>query len=220
MKRLGPSLLLVLVLGLLSTLAAAAHPLGNFSVNRYTRLEIARDGVELRYVLDLAEIPTLQELRAAGVEPGPFDDGSRQAFLAAKAQALSTGARLSLDGQPVAWSVKEMTLELLPGQADLDTMRVTLILAAPVAIPDRARLEYRDGNYAGRTGWHEVVVRGASDVEVVDATVPAADRTNELREYPQEAERAPLDVSSATGTLRWSATSDVRSNADPTVLGE
>src|SRR2546430_9116826 len=50
---------LALLLSALVVAQAAAHPLGNFSVNRYSRLDVARDGIQLRYVLDLAEIPTL-----------------------------------------------------------------------------------------------------------------------------------------------------------------
>ena len=43
--------------------AAAAHPLGNFTTNHFTRIEVAGDRVYLTYVLDLAEIPTFQEQR-------------------------------------------------------------------------------------------------------------------------------------------------------------
>ena len=49
--------------------AAGAHPLGNFTVNRYAELVASGDRLYLRYVLDLAEIPTFQEgdrVRAAG----------------------------------------------------------------------------------------------------------------------------------------------------------
>ena len=37
-----------------------AHPLGNFSVNRYSRLTVENDAIKLFYVLDMAEIPTFQ----------------------------------------------------------------------------------------------------------------------------------------------------------------
>src|SRR4029453_13084580 len=40
--------------------AASAHPLGNFTVNRFSRVEVADQRVYIRYVLDLAEIPTFQ----------------------------------------------------------------------------------------------------------------------------------------------------------------
>ena len=38
---------------------AMAHPLGNFTVNQYTRLDLG-NAVSVRYVLDMAEIPTFQ----------------------------------------------------------------------------------------------------------------------------------------------------------------
>ena len=67
MKRLA---LLIAVGGALALpVAAAAHPLGNFTVNHYAGIELAGDRVYVRYVLDLAEIPTFQfgnDVRAAG----------------------------------------------------------------------------------------------------------------------------------------------------------
>ena len=48
---------------------ASAHPLGNFTVNHYAGIELAGDRVYVRYVLDLAEIPTFQlgeEVRTPG----------------------------------------------------------------------------------------------------------------------------------------------------------
>ena len=47
---------LFLLLGL--PVVASAHPLGNFSTNRYSRLEVGPDGLRVHYILDLAEIPT------------------------------------------------------------------------------------------------------------------------------------------------------------------
>jgi DNA-binding transcriptional regulator YiaG len=44
--------------------SAAAHPLGNFSVNHYSRIEVEKSKVKLRAVLDMAEIPTFQESQA------------------------------------------------------------------------------------------------------------------------------------------------------------
>src|ERR1700722_15468681 len=44
------------------SVGAMAHPMGNFSVNHYSRLQFNRSGVDLAYVLDLAEIPTFQLL--------------------------------------------------------------------------------------------------------------------------------------------------------------
>src|ERR1700722_15823134 len=41
----------------------AAHPMGNFSVSHYTRLEVSAKGVEVTYAVDLAEVPTYTLLR-------------------------------------------------------------------------------------------------------------------------------------------------------------
>ena len=41
--------------------SAAAHPLGNFTVNHYDGLRLSADRVELLAVVDHAEIPTLQQ---------------------------------------------------------------------------------------------------------------------------------------------------------------
>ena len=44
-----------------STNAAVAHPLGNFTINHYSRLEISATELRIFFVLDVAEIPTFQE---------------------------------------------------------------------------------------------------------------------------------------------------------------
>jgi len=49
--------------------AAHAHPLGNFSVNHLSRVSVSSDRVDVRYILDQAEIPTFRDedaLRATG----------------------------------------------------------------------------------------------------------------------------------------------------------
>jgi hypothetical protein len=40
-----------------------AHPMGNFSVNHYARIEPGAQGVEILYVLDLAEVPAFELLQ-------------------------------------------------------------------------------------------------------------------------------------------------------------
>ena len=43
------------------TLSSLAHPLGNFSVNQYSGIEADGGKILITQVLDLAEIPTLQQ---------------------------------------------------------------------------------------------------------------------------------------------------------------
>ena len=65
MKRL--LLVLAAAAALAVPAAAAAHPLGNFTINRFARVEVAGNQVFVRYVLDLAEIPTF-EAQQRGVD--------------------------------------------------------------------------------------------------------------------------------------------------------
>ena len=50
------------VVGLPGT--ASAHPLGNFTVNRYSGVVVSSDAITVDHVLDLAEIPTAQRTPA------------------------------------------------------------------------------------------------------------------------------------------------------------
>ena len=42
-------------------LSAVAHPMGNFSLDQHSQLDVGLATIRLRQVLDMAEIPTLQE---------------------------------------------------------------------------------------------------------------------------------------------------------------
>src|SRR5258708_38151789 len=58
---------------------AAAHPMGNFSVNHYARLEPGAHGVAIRYVMDLAEIPTFEMFQQWGSGAAPQQKAREQA---------------------------------------------------------------------------------------------------------------------------------------------
>src|SRR5204862_220601 len=66
---------LVVLTGLLAALAlpaaASAHPLGNFTVNHFARVQVSGHTLYVRYVLDMAEIPTYQA-RQQGVDADAY----------------------------------------------------------------------------------------------------------------------------------------------------
>ena len=86
----------IVLLALLAPAVAAAHPLGNFTVNQYSRIQPSGDTVYVLYVLDLAEIPTFQarsELRAdgeAGVREGSCRGDRRRALAGSRWSAART----------------------------------------------------------------------------------------------------------------------------------
>ena len=68
-RAIVATLAALVAVGLATAGDASAHPLGNFTVNRYAGIELSGGRVYVHYSLDLAEIPTFQEgdaVRAPG----------------------------------------------------------------------------------------------------------------------------------------------------------
>ena len=183
MKRLA------LLFGVLAAVAlpaaAQAHPLGNFTVNRFSAIEASGDRVYVTYVLDLAEIPTYQE----------GDRVRRPGF----AGRIARGLELELDGRRAALKTIASRVRSRPGAGDLPTLRFEAVFEA-----DRpgSTLRFKDTNFAGRIGWREVVVRAERGARVVSSDAPAASVSDELRTYPADLLSEPLNVSSASAELR------------------
>jgi len=112
MKRFTKLSLVALVLLALSlTLAprkASAHPMGNFSINQYSALTIGQDRVEIRFVLDMAEIPTFQEL--GSIRPDHSTDltaDQRTAYINSKVADISRNLSLTLNGNPLVLNAED-----------------------------------------------------------------------------------------------------------------
>src|SRR5690606_8335651 len=77
--------------------AAWAHPLGNFTVSRYTRLELQPEAVELLYIIDMAEIPTFQERPLMDSNgDGTVDNAEAEAYASQQAQILAQNLSLTV----------------------------------------------------------------------------------------------------------------------------
>ena len=153
---------------------AAAHPLGNFTINRFSRVEAPGQRVYVRYVLDMAEIPTFQA--------GHID-------VPAYARRIARNAHLVVDGRPASLVPVRTALAHPLGAGGLHTTRLEVVLAGP-SLPGRASVAYHDENYSNRIGWKEIVV-GADTRSTSD----------ELRAYPKDLLQSPLDTSSVTTSL-------------------
>ncbi|WP_203711609.1 nickel/cobalt transporter [Asanoa siamensis] len=163
---------------LLPAAPAAAHPLGNFSVNRYVGLTFHPDRVAAVVVADVAELPTLQDPAPTCAE-------------AASALAVTvSGARLS-------WTVSSSALVLADGAGGLKTGRLDCRLSASAALPGAVTVsnEFR----ADRIGWRELTATGVG-VRLVGSTVPSATVSDELRRYPDDLLSSPVDVRTAAFT--------------------
>src|SRR5215212_3407891 len=87
--------LVTLLLVLVPPKPAGAHPLGNFTVNQYSRIEIGADEAHLVYVLDLAELPTVADRPLVdGNGDGTIADTEREAYLAGKLSEIGLALHL------------------------------------------------------------------------------------------------------------------------------
>lgn len=173
--------------------AAEAHPLGNFTINRYSRLELYSDVLRVRYVLDMAEIPTFQEKDSIDTD-GNGDDSQAEldAYATKKADEITANLHLTVNGESAALSVLTHDLSFPEGQAGLKTTRLALWLetAAPAR---QATVAYVDDNYNDRVGWKEMLVRPGEGVRL-SGDAPTQDHSNELTSYPADLLTSPLDV--------------------------
>ncbi len=178
---------------------AQAHPLGTFTINQYSRIEVGRDTINLRYVVDMAEIPALDELIAIDTNRDETVSGAEQAaYLDRQASALVRGLRLSVSGSPAELRVAGQELAFPRPAGSLYTLRLALDLEASVTgAAQPIAIEYRDGNFADRIGWREIVVRPREGVVLRDSTAPTEDQSDELRAYPQDLLATPPDVREA-----------------------
>ena len=82
----------------------------------------------------------------------------------------------------------ETALAHPPGAGGLRTTRLEVILRGP-RLAGRTDVTYRDGNYADRIGWKEIVVGDA------------ASRSHELRAYPKDLLSSPLQITRVRASL-------------------
>jgi ABC-type nickel/cobalt efflux system permease component RcnA len=186
----------LLVAGGLAALPALAHPLGNFTVNRYSGIVLSPGRVEIHYVLDMAEIPTFQERPRIDADgDGVETEAEQRAYAHAESATLLRGLTMTADWNVVPLDVAGAALRYLPGQAGLLTLRLEATFGGD--LPAAGSVQYRDRNFPGRIGWKEITVRSGSGVAVSGSTVPATSISRELLAYPKDLLASPLDVTTA-----------------------
>jgi ABC-type nickel/cobalt efflux system permease component RcnA len=198
-------LAMLIVAGLgLGSQTSLAHPLGNFSVNRYSSLQVGWDTLELHYLLDLAEIPTFQEIQERGLVPEAGHPDLHN-YLARQVMSLQEGLLVELDGQrlPLQGTVTEVRFP--PGAGGLPTLRLGLVYRAalPLTADTLYHVRYHDTNFPGRPGWQEIIATAGPGVTLRHSSVPTTDRSHALTDYPLDLLSSPPQVVTAYLLLHW-----------------
>lgn len=212
--KISPHIFIAVFVLLATASIATAHPLGNFSVNQFSRIEVGKDDVRVRQVLDLAEIPTFQ---AAGQidadKDGVFSAAELRAYANAIAPAYLAGLSLRVNGVSVELNPGNSEATAQPGAGGLQTLRIKWDLAGRFTGTDGVnRVAFSNDSYPERLGWREIVVNRVQGIEIFDSNAFGNSASDELNFYPNESLNAPLNERAAAFSFAAAA---VPENAKP-----
>jgi len=197
---LGVRSLLAGLVFLLAAVPAAAHPLGNFTINHLTKLALSNDRIAVRYVLDMAEIPTFSALRANGSN-GALGETQLSAWGRTQAATLLPALQVTMDDKAVPLVLDAVKTRTRPGAGGLPTLYMVLDAHAPLgALASVTAIAFRDMTFPGRLGWHDVTV------------APRAEPTRELTAYPSALLGSPRSTTAVTIALRNGAVASVHAD--------
>jgi hypothetical protein len=178
--------------------------------------------VRVDYVVDMAEIPTVQACRARWDGDGLVTVAEGSSWASGRAVELRDG--LSPRRRAAAGARRRLTrAELLSGQGGLEVLRLEATFTADAG--SSGDLSFRDRTVEGRVGWHEVFASAEPGVALAGSSVPSTSPSGGLRAYPDDLLSSPLDVREATVTFApgegspATSASDGATTARPDVLG-
>ncbi len=193
---------LVAATPLLGTGTAVAHPLGNFTVNRYARIEVYKDRLQVHYIVDMAEIPTFRAMDSIDTDhDGAASGPELDAYANRLAETYRRAFTLKAGDQRLATAPIETSAQLVPGQGGLKVTRIVIVYDAPIPdiVPGKnIQIGWEDNNLLNSQGWKEVVVRASDGAQVTSDPKLTIDQSNALLEYPTETLKSAPQVSRAT----------------------
>ena len=205
-RRASAVLLLAAALILLGAGSAAAHPLGNFTVNTADRLMVTAGGVQVTHVVDIAEIPSVQLRQARSGADSNGDGQLSPAELGgyAERECARIGPLLSLvvDGEPVELAVTSAAGEEQPGAAGLPITRIECSYATDQR--PASSVAFADPVAEQRNGWREVSA-GSECGSLAGSDVPAQSPSRLLAAYPEDLLQSPVDVTRASFRVQGNA---------------
>ncbi|MFI8212540.1 HoxN/HupN/NixA family nickel/cobalt transporter [Streptomyces werraensis] len=181
-------------LALVPATEASAHPLGNFTVNRYDGLVAAPGELRVHHVEDLAEIPATQaapDLAGLG----------RDAWARQRCTTAARDGAVVADGRPAPLTVRAARVRVRPGQAGLDTLRVECRLTAPLPRARTVAVEFRATGGDSGPGWREITAQG-DRATLAASDVPEASLSARLTRYPEDRLASPPDTRTASLRIR------------------
>lgn len=192
---MGKKLTLFFVCLFVFAVSLNAHPLGNFSFNNYSRIEIEKSQIRLRCVSDIAEIPTFQESQQIDANKNKtLEPEELSAYLEKITPQYISNLKLFLDENPLQIQTADKNISLVVGSGNLSTLRIEWNFTAEISAANDAihRVRFENDNHKERVGWNEIIVNRVAGINVFDSTAFGSGLTDELKTYPEDMLLAPL----------------------------
>ena len=181
--------------------------MGNFSVNHYSKISLESDGIKVSYIIDLAEIPTYQELQQGNVTADVADPAVTR-FVASRGAGIRTWPQPADRRQAAAPAASVQPGDLSSRRRRPAYHEDGLCLPGGLSTRcgplNRAALQYADNNFPGHAGWKEIVAVASPAANFISSSVPQTDRSAELTNYPTDLLNSPPQDLSAAIQFRLS----------------
>lgn len=176
-------------LTLVSVCGAFAHPLGNFTINHLARVTWSPGTLHVRYVLDIAEIPTFQIMQDR-TQGQPWTPSIARTWANDESAVVLAGLHITDGANPLSLKLLRVQSRLRPGAGGLPILYWVGDYEAPLTTAASHSIAIRDDVYSDRRiGWKDITI-GAQ-------TEP----THELQIYPSALIGTPRRIGVASFTL-------------------
>jgi ABC-type nickel/cobalt efflux system permease component RcnA len=200
---------------------ALGHPLGNYTVNRAVAVTLSADGIAVRYVVDMAEIPAFAALQAIDADAdGTTEAIEGRAWTEATCEAAAAALTVTVDGRRLAVArAGKGALAFPAGAGGLETLRLECpLVAAWTPAAGEHAIAVVDRTDDGHIGWREVTIVAAGWT-LLSSTVPAVSPSDQLTAYPADSLAAPPEITSAMASFRVHDASVAPVDADNAAAG-
>jgi ABC-type nickel/cobalt efflux system permease component RcnA len=193
---MGMGLVLAVAGAAASRADTVASLLGNFTINQYCGLKLAAASVDVHYAVVFGQLPALRELHLADADgDGVTSQQERDAYVEKLAPGFADALTLRVDGVRVPLHATHW-MSSLPTEQGGFSLRIDVDFtgALPLSAAGPRHLTFDNQNYAGRMGWHEIVVQPAPGLAVFATNAYSTSLTGGLTQALKSLPAAgPLD---------------------------